>query len=95
MPGAIAQQPCRALRLLRASAFAFPMGFTLRFDQLAPEGLQKQGFIQTLLGYFPRFFVAPWGREWPQNVAPGANFRTPMYRPNPANGGPIGGKNTF
>ena len=28
-------------------------------------------------------------------MAPGANFRTPMYRPNPANGGPIGGKNTF
>ena len=30
-----------------------------------------------------------------QNVAPGANFRTPKYRPNPANGGPIGGRNAF
>ena len=37
----------------------------------------------------------PRGRERAQNVAPGTGFRTPKYRPNPANGGPIGGKNAF
>ena len=37
----------------------------------------------------------PRGREWAQNVPPGASFRTPKYRPNPASGGPIGGKNSF
>ena len=37
----------------------------------------------------------PWGREWDQNVPLGAGFRTPKYRPNPANGGPTGCKNMF
>ena len=33
-----------------------------------------------------------WGPRFGQNVAPRTSFRTPKYRPNPANGGPIGGK---
>ena len=44
---------------------------------------------------FSCFFLPPRGREWAQNVAPGASSRTPKYRPNPANGGPIGGRNAF
>ena len=47
-------------------------------------------------GVLFRDFLGPrWDRGWAQNVAPGAGFRTPEYRPNPASGGPIGGKDTF
>ena len=35
----------------------------------------------------------PRGRGWAKNVPPGTSFRTPKYRPNPASGDPIGGKN--
>ena len=41
------------------------------------------------------FWGPPWGPGWAQNVAQKTSFRTPKYRPNPANGGPIGGKNQF
>ena len=41
------------------------------------------------------FLAPPWGPEWVQNVAQKTSFRTPKYRPNPASGGPIGGKSGF
>ena len=59
------------------------------------KGVKAQGNSQEVFGIFRAVFGPPGGREWAQNVAPGTSFRTPKYRPNPANGGPIGGKNQF
>ena len=39
--------------------------------------------------------LATGGRDWAQNVPPGAGSRTPKYGPDPANGGPIRCKNAF
>ena len=52
-------------------------------------------FNNLLFFFFGIFLCPPRGREWAQNVSPEASFRTPKYRPNPANGDPIGGENTF
>ena len=59
------------------------------------KGVKAQGISHEVFVFFRAVFGPPGGREWAQNVAPGTSFRTPKYRPNPANGGPIGGKNQF
>ena len=59
------------------------------------KGVKAQGISHEVFVIFRAVFGPPGGREWAQNVAPGTSFRTPKYRPNPANGGPIGGKNQF
>ena len=48
-----------------------------------------------MFGIFRAVFGPPGGPESAQNVAQEHSFRTPKYRPNPANGGPIGGKKPF
>ena len=53
------------------------------------------GISPTSVWIFFCFLGAPWGPEWAQNVGQKTSFRTPKYRPNPANGGPIGGKKPF
>ena len=64
--------------------------------QLIPltGGGQKQHCFQQVLCFF-NFVRPPKGRDWPQNVPPRTSSRTPKYRPNPANGDPIGGETTF
>ena len=57
--------------------------------------LEILGFFQTVFGFCRDFFGPPRGRERAQNVPRGTSFRTPAYRPKPANGGPIGGKSPF
>ena len=54
--------------------------------------LEGFGFAQKVLRFFGAVFGPLGGRGWAQNVALGASFRTPKYRPNPANGGPVGGE---
>ena len=52
-------------------------------------GCKNTDYNKKCLGLF---FGTPRGRDWAQNVPPGTSFRTPKHRPNPANGGPIGGQ---
>ena len=59
------------------------------------EILMVKGCFKILFGFFSGRFWGPQGPRLGQNLAPGASFRTPEYRPNPANGGPIGGKHTL
>ena len=59
------------------------------------KGVKAQGNSQEVFVIFRAVVGPPGGREWAQNVAPGASFRTPKYRPNPANGDPLGGKIPF
>ena len=72
-----------------------------------PRGAQKRPEkSQKLLGNFHGFqtsefcvfrvrFGPPGRARLGQNVAPRTSFRTPKYRPNPANGGPTGGEKPF
>ncbi|MEL6651859.1 MAG: fatty acid desaturase family protein, partial [Bacteroidota bacterium] len=43
--------------------------------------VKAQGNSQEVFGMFRAASGPPGGREWAQNVAPGASFRTPKYRP--------------
>ena len=59
------------------------------------RGCKNKEFHKQRLDSLGVFFGPPRGQERAQNVPPRTSFRTPKYHPNPANGGPIGGKNTF
>ena len=54
-----------------------------------------QDLLEEVFVIFRAVFGPPWGREGAQNVAQEHSSLGTKYRPNPANGDPIGGRFSF